>query len=140
MKLFAAITIILLSCCYGDKAPSKIVAGAVNSLLPPGEVQKKVLIIENMIRNSSNKDGDRELVQTTKDRLNKKAEKDIENARKQKELEVAKKSLEDSKNRISLNHKKVSENGITMTKLSSMSQPPSSSSSVFTKFDKDGKR
>lgn len=140
MKLFATISIIFLSYCYGDKAPSKIVAGAVNSLLPPGEVQKKVLIIENMIRNSNNKGEDRELVQTTNDRLKKKAEKDIEIARKQKELEVAKKNLEDSKNRISLNLKKVSENENTRTKLSSMSQPPSSSSSVFTKFDKDGKR
>ena len=140
MRFIAAILIIFLSCCYGDKAPSKIVAGAVNSLLPPGEVQKKVIIIENMIRNSSNKNKDREVVQTANDRLKKQAEKDVEIAKRQKELEAAKKSLEDSKNRISSNLKKVSENEKKGIRVSSMSPTPISSSSVFTKFDKDGKR
>ena len=154
MKYFAAISLIFLACCYGDKAPSKIVAGAVNSLLPPGEVQKKVTLIENMIRNSSNKD--REVVPTAaNDRLKKQAEKDVETAKKQKELEAAKKSLSDSKNRISSNLKKASENEKTRIKESSLSPLSSSSSSsastlssststssssVFTKFDKDGNR
>ena len=141
MRVFASILLVFLSFCYGgkgDKAPSKIVAGAVSSIPThtPGEVQRKVGIIESIIRNNKNKDS--KTVQTANDRLKQQAAKD-ETARKESEAAAKKKSIEDSKNKISSNVKKETDNAKSKIKNSSLS-PSSSSSSVFTKFDKDGKR
>ena len=137
MRVFAAILLVFLSCCYADKAPSKIVAGAVSSLPThtQGEVQKKVGIIESIIRNNKNKDS--KTVQTANDRLKQQAAKDV-TARKESEAAAKKKSIDDSKNKMSSNLKKETDNAKSKIKNSSLSPP--SSSSVFTKFDRDGKR
>ena len=139
MRVYASILLVFLSFCYGgkgDKAPSKIVAGAVSSLPPhtQGEVQKKVGIIESIIRNNKNKDS--KTVQTANDRLKQQAAKD-ETARKESEAAAKKKSIDDSKNKINSNLKKESDDAKSKIKNFSLSPP---SSSVFTKFDKDGKR